>query len=107
VSACATRPDKIAPAYTSSMTYSGLDCRTIRSETNAVVTRLNSLAGVQNKKATTDAVLTGVGLVLFWPALFFTSGVSGSDNEAEIASLKGQAEALAASYRAQGCGLHA
>jgi hypothetical protein len=102
---CAARPEKIAPAYVSSMQYQPYDCKALRAETDRVVTRLNSLSGVQNKKATTDAILTGTAIVLFWPAAFFASGVSGSDSEAEIGNLKGQAEALQATYRAKGCGL--
>ncbi len=101
---CAQRPDKIAPAYVSSMQYEPYSCQEIRAETDRVVTRLNSLSGVQNKQATTDAVLTGAAFVLFWPAAIFASGVSGSDNEAEIAQLKGHLEALQATYRAKGCG---
>ena len=34
----------------------------------------------------------GVGMILFWPALFFLA--SGEDNKGEIARLKGEYEAL-------------
>lgn len=101
--ACAQRSADIAPAYSSRSIYDPLSCPQIRAETDAVVARLNNLSGVQDRKATTDAVLTGVGIVLFWPALIFTSGVSGSDNAPEIANLKGQAESLQIAYRAKNC----
>jgi hypothetical protein len=65
LSACATKSNNIAPAYASRALYDPLTCPEIRGETNQVVSRLNTLSGVQNKKATTDAVLTGVGVVLF------------------------------------------
>lgn len=103
-SGCAQKAANIAPSYASRALYDPLSCAQIRAETDQVVSRLNSLSGVQDKKATTDAVLTGVGVVLFWPALIFTSGLAGgNDHAAEIGELKGQAEALQASYRSKGC----
>lgn len=47
--------------------------------------------GAQKKQADTDAVAMGVGLVLFWPALFF---LAGDDQKEELARLKGEYEAL-------------
>jgi hypothetical protein len=105
LSACAQKAADIAPSYASRALYDSYSCEQIRFETEEVVNRLNTLSGHQDKKATTDAVLTGVGIVLFWPALIFTSGLAGPDDQStEIAQLKGQAEALSATYRAKGCG---
>lgn len=53
--------------------------------------RVNEVAGVQDSQATKDSVALGVGLVVFWPALFF---MIGKDQEEELARLKGEYEAL-------------
>lgn len=45
----------------------------------------------QDKTASDDSVAMGVGLVLFWPALFF---ISGSDQKAQLSQLKGEYDAL-------------
>ena len=63
--------------------------------------KVNELSGQQKKKASNDAVATGVGVVLFWPALFFLAG--GSDHEPQIASLKGNFDALTAAGHQKGC----
>lgn len=48
--------------------------------------------GVQQHKANNDAVVMGVGLILFWPALFFVKG--GAETENEVAQLKGQMDTI-------------
>jgi len=53
--------------------------------------RVAEVTGVQGSTATGDAVAMGVGLVIFWPALFF---ISSSDREEELIRLKGEAEAV-------------
>jgi len=60
------------------------------------------VAGVQDDSATGDAVAMGVGLIVFWPALFFIEG--GSSTEAELGRLKGQMDALEAVSIKKGCG---
>ena len=50
------------------------------------------IAGVQSNKATGDAVAMGVGLVLFWPSLFFIKG--DGTTAAEVAHLKGEMDAI-------------
>ena len=54
--------------------------------------KVQEVAGAQSKEATGDAVAVTVGLVVFWPALFFLMG--GSDKGEELARLKGESEAL-------------
>ena len=49
------------------------------------------ITGQQQKARTKDAWALGVGLVLFWPALFFMIGGNKKD---ELANLKGQFDAL-------------
>lgn len=99
--ACASRPEKIHATYVSPATYSSYNCKSIIAERNSVVNKTNELSGAQKKKATDDAVATGVALVLFWPAAFLLA--AGTDLEPQIASLKGNYEALTAAGHQKGC----
>ena len=54
--------------------------------------RVHEVAAIQDSEASGDAVAMGVGLVLFWPALFFLA--DGGDRAGELARLKGESEAL-------------
>lgn len=88
---CAKSPDDISGAYVSPLVYQSFTCDQIGEELARVVARASEVAGVQQGTAGDDAVAMGVGLVLFWPALFF---ISGSDRSAELARLKGEVEAI-------------
>ena len=101
ISGCASQPEKIQATYVSSTTYSNYSCKSIVSERNAIVNRLNEMNAGQKKKATGDAVATGVALVLFWPAAFALG--AGSDLEPQIAALKGHYDALTAAGHEKGC----
>jgi hypothetical protein len=104
VAGCAQRPDQIAASYVPPSRYDGATCAQLRSDANFAAARLNEISGAQDAKATSDAVLMGVGLVLFWPAVFATSGTLGSDDHAaEIASLKGETAALGEAWTRNGC----
>ena len=100
VSACATPPEKIAPAAISSSTYSEFDCNQVRQELLRVHERVTSIAGMQRTKAKKDAMAVGVGLAVYWPALFL---VAGGDMDKELASLKGQYDALSATAQEKNC----
>lgn len=89
--ACASKSDNISATYISPLQYQGYNCNQIRSELSRVSRRVNEVAGVQDSQASKDSVALGVGLVLFWPALFF---MIGKDKEEELARLKGEYEAL-------------
>ena len=73
---CAQSANDIAPAYVSPVAYSSFTCAQISEEAARLSARAAQAAGVQNSKATGDAVATGVSVVLFWPALFFIKGDS-------------------------------
>ena len=91
LSACASAPDHIAPSYVSPLEYSNLDCDQLRAELIRVSDHVREVAGVQAKDHTRDQIAMGVGLVVFWPALFFLSGGGHKD---ELARLKGEYDAL-------------
>jgi hypothetical protein len=59
--------------------------------------------GAQDSQATKDSVVTGVAIVVFWPAAFFVGGDRG--NAAELGRLKGEADALEQVSIKKNCGI--
>ncbi len=100
---CATPPKDIAPAYVSTGLYQNLNCTQLRSEAEGVSARVAAAYGKQDSNRGSDAAMTTVGLVLFWPALFFMKG-DGAD-AAEVARLKGEMQAIEQVNRVKNCGI--
>jgi len=88
---CATRPDKISATYVSPFQYKGYSCKQIQQELIRVNRKILEITGQQDKEADKDAAAFGIGMILFWPALFF---MIGEDKKEELARLKGEHEAL-------------
>lgn len=101
--ACASSSDKVASTYVSPLQYTSYSCPQIREESARVSSRAAEAAGVQDQKRKDDQVVTAVGAVVFWPALFFIDG----DNQktAELARLKGEMEALERASIQKNCGI--
>lgn len=99
---CATSANNIASQSISPMQYDRYDCQQINAESNRIQQRINTLRAGIDQRAETDKALTGVGLVLFWPALFFLGG--NAAEEGEYARLMGEQEALAQAAIAKRCG---
>jgi hypothetical protein len=93
VVACATDPDEISTAYVSPLKYKNYDCDQIAMEMDHVSRRTTDLYFSLDKKADADSAQMGIGLVLFWPTLFFLEGGDGPE-AAEYSRLKGEYEAL-------------
>jgi hypothetical protein len=89
---CANKSEDVSPSYVSPVLYQNYECDALILERERLTAKVNELSRVQDDKAQNDAVATGVGVVLFWPALFFLA--SGSDREAELSSLKGNYDAV-------------
>jgi hypothetical protein len=89
---CATKSANIAPSYVSPITYQNYTCAQLSQEAQSVSSRAAIASGQQDKARSGDAVKTTVGLVLFWPTLFFLDG--DGPQAAEVARLKGQMEAI-------------
>jgi hypothetical protein len=87
ISACASRPDSIAPTPVSATEYQGLSCSQITSLLAEKRESLREAERQQNRAATGDAV--GVFLVLLPVSTIF-----GSDNEGVVAQYKGEVLAL-------------
>ena len=104
---CASRAENISAAYVSPVLYENLSCQQLARDAPKLAAtkefRAQTAAGMQNKKAGQDAAAMTVGLVLFWPALFFTQGDGAQ--AAEVARLKGEMQAIEDASTRKGCGI--
>lgn len=89
---CATSSKDIAASYVSPMQYASYDCDQLNAEAQRIQGRVVQLGGRLDEAANNDKALTAVGIVLFWPALFFLGGTK--QQEAEYARLKGEYDAV-------------
>ena len=93
VSGCASNPDKLQTTYISPMQYQSYTCDQIAMDQMRVERRTGELHARLKKEANADNAQMAVGLLLFWPALFFVEGGDGPE-AAEYSRLKGEYEAL-------------
>jgi hypothetical protein len=104
VGGCASQPDDIATAYVSPLQYRTYDCDQLSLEAERVSARTQELYGSLKKTADDDAAQMGVGLILFWPTLFFLEG--GDDARAhEYGRLKGERDAIEKESVQKKCGI--
>lgn len=100
---CAQKAEQVTATYASPLAYQSYSCGQVAQEASRVSARVGELSGVQNKKASDDAVATGVALVVFWPAAFFIKG--DKQTAAELGRLKGELEALEKVSVQKNCGI--
>ena len=100
---CATAPQDVPATFHSASVYDDLSCKDLAVQLEDVSSQVNKVTGQQARKRTSDEVVWGVGLVLFWPALFL---LATPDHKAELADLKGRYEALQRAGEAKHCGDH-
>jgi hypothetical protein len=103
IGGCASRPENISAAYVSPLIYEKYNCKELSEEATRVSVRAAQVAGVQDSKATSDAVATGVAVIVFWPAAFLIKG--DGTTAAEIAKLKGEMEAIETASKQRKCGI--
>lgn len=103
LSGCAKSADSISAAYVSPLQFENFSCPQLREEATRVSSRAIQVTGEQNSKATSDAVVTAVGVVVFWPALFFVKGDGATAGE--VARLKGEMEAIEQVSVRKNCGI--
>jgi len=72
-------------------------------ERNEIVRNVNSLTEDQNKAATDDAVITGIALVLFWPAAIALAATK--DKASALSVAKGNYDAITSTMEQKGCRL--
>ena len=92
LSGCATASKDITAAYVSPMQFQAYDCDQLASETQRIQTRVVQLGGRLDTAASNDKALVGVGVLLFWPALFALGGTK--QQEADYARLRGEYDAV-------------
>ena len=90
---CATQPKDLPTTYVSPNQYQHYSCDQITLEMNRASRKANELQAKLKQDADNDAAQMAVGLVIFWPALFFLEGGDGPE-AAEYSRLKGEFEAL-------------
>jgi hypothetical protein len=101
LSACATAGKDVVSTYVSPMQYSNYDCEQIKQEMLRTQSRAGQLSGRLDEAASNDKAIVGVGMILFWPALFALGGTK--QQEAELSRLKGEYEALSAAGVSKKC----
>jgi hypothetical protein len=98
---CATRPDNVVASSVSSSRYADRTCKSLSRELDEVQDALRVQSAKLNDKANQDAVVTGVGVILFWPVLFALGNNSGL--EGDVARLKGEEQAIRRQMREADC----
>lgn len=98
---CATASKDISANYVSPLQYQSHDCAQIASENQRIQARVTELGGRLDQAASNDKAIAGVGMILFWPALFALGGTK--QQEAEYARLKGEYDALQQAAIAKKC----
>ena len=101
--ACASKSSDIAATYVSPLQYESFTCRQLAEEAQRISQRAAIAAGVQDDRATKDAVATTVGVIVFWPTLFLIGG--DKQNAAELARLKGEMDAIEQTSIRKNCGI--
>ena len=99
---CASSASEIGVAYVSPTKYMNYDCSQINMEKSEVERRVNELYYKVEKRAKNDRAAMGVGMVLFWPSLFFLKG--DSPEATEYAQMKGEYDALRSISVQKKCG---
>ncbi len=100
--ACATNPDKIDAAYVSPRKYANYDCQQLITQQGNIERKVTALHGTLKKENSEDTWATGVGIVLFWPALFLLAG-DNDEQEVEYAELKGNYDAIQSAMLQKKC----
>lgn len=91
--ACAKKAELIEPAAISTAKYSGWSCSKLKKEKAFVESALVTKSATQDKAAKTDA----------WMVFLIGFPTSGGGVTGEVASLKGESEAIRKSMVVRGC----
>ena len=91
IAGCASESNSIKASYVSPLKYRNYTCDQLTEEYARVLEESRTVNKSQDDTAANDAVAMGVGLVLFWPALFF---IDSDDQKEDVARLKGELKAV-------------
>jgi outer membrane murein-binding lipoprotein Lpp len=92
LSGCANHAKEIQPSYVSPTMYQNLNCEQMAEEGGRLRARVSQLGGQVDKQASRDSTQMTVGLILFWPTLFWLDGDTPEAHE--YARLTGEYKAL-------------
>jgi hypothetical protein len=101
--ACTSGPSSIEAKYVSPSGYQSWSCAQLVDERGRLVSEVERVSGLQRENAAADAIFMGVGLILFWPALFGLAATK--DRKDELGRLKGEYDAVDASIKSRQCGM--
>ncbi len=101
--ACAQKAERVQATYTPTALYQNLTCEQLVREGWTISNRAHAAAGKQNRHRVEDEVAITAGVLVFWPALFFTHGSDATT--AEVAQLKGEMQAIETASQAKNCGI--
>ncbi|MFT6580202.1 MAG: hypothetical protein ACKVKG_08795 [Alphaproteobacteria bacterium] len=104
LAACASQPDSIQTASVSTVGYDKYNCTQLSQEAERVSGRTLTLYNKLQKTAENDQAQMAVGMILFWPALFFLEGGDGAE-AAEYSRLKGERVAIEKVSVQKTCGI--
>ena len=89
---CADSAKDIPTQYVSPLTYENYNCNQIGGELERLTRHVSELAGQVDQRSSNDSAKMAIGLILFWPSLFFING-NGPEAQ-EYGRLKGEYDAL-------------
>lgn len=98
---CATPASGISARSVDAGRYAGDDCGRLRAEESRLRAELADLSASLDRVAQKDRVVTGLGLLLFWPALFTVGG--NELNESSYARMQGEYNAVRTAMRRANC----
>lgn len=90
---CATHPSEVPSQHVSPLLYQQYTCNQIILEMDSVNRKMQESYTLAADKADGDEGQMAIGMILFWPALFFLEGGDGPEVQA-YARAKGEYEAL-------------
>jgi hypothetical protein len=91
VAGCATSAKNVPSSYVPTTMYQSSDCAQLNAEAARIQAMLVENGGQLDKAADNDKIITGVALLVFWPAVFF---LGNKTQEAEYGRLKGTYDAV-------------
>jgi hypothetical protein len=98
---CATRPENVESHYVSPTTYQTWSCDQLWDEKTRLTKEVERIAGLQRENANADAVITTVGVVVFFPVLLGLAATK--DRKNELGGLKGEYDAVDLTIRGRQC----
>ncbi len=97
---CADKSEKIEATYVSPLKYKSYTCQQLEQEYARVAQQSSMINKKQDDIAENDETAMAVGMILFWPALFF---IKDDDKKEEVGRLKGDINAIEQSSIQKNC----